>query len=172
MECTVRVTIVSMPDSGVIVQLPLEALPRLATAIAELVPSNAGRFMAALELGYLAASADGLDARERAALATTLEKVTGIGFDHDAFSAHFADLDEAVASLGRRERLARTAAEFETDDTREDAIRFAALVAMCDGKLNGPELEVLNEAGGHFHWSADKVHGLVTDAAARVRGGK
>lgn len=165
-----RVTLLGMPDDGVIVQLPGEAVARLSTAIAALVPPDASRFMAALELGYLAASADGLDTSERDALATTLERVTGIGFDHDAFAAHFADLDAAVSALGRRERLARTAAEFESDDARADAIRFAALVAMCDGTLRAPELEVLNEAGGHFKWSADKVHGLVTDAAARVRG--
>jgi tellurite resistance protein len=159
-----------MPDDGVIVQLPGEAVARLSTAIAALVPKDASRFMAALELGYLAASADGLDPSEREALATTLEHVTGIGFDHDTFAAHFADLDAAVSALGRRERLARTAAEFDSDDTRADAIRFAALVAMCDGTLRAPELEVLNEAGGHFNWNADHVHGLVTDAAARVRG--
>src|SRR5262245_240858 len=159
-----------MPDSGVIVQLPAEAVGKLSAAIASLVPQDANRFMAALELGYLAASADGLDHKERAALADTLERVTGIGFDHDAFAAHFADLDAAVSMLGRRERLARTAAEFDTDDSRADAIRFAALVAMCDGRLGAPELEVLNEAATHFHWDAAKVHGLVTDAAARVRG--
>ena len=159
-----------MPDDGVIVQLPGDAVGRLSTAIATLVPKDASRFMAALELGYLAASADGLDSTERDALATTLERVTGIGFDHDAFAAHFADLDAAVAALGRRERLARTVAEFDNDDARADAIRFAALVAMCDGTLRSPELEVLNEAGTHFQWNADKVHGLVTEAAARVRG--
>ena len=159
-----------MADSGVIVQLPGEAVTRLAAAIATLVPSDSNRLMAVLELGYLAASADGLDASEREALATTLERVTGIGYDHDAFAAHFADLEAAVAALGRRERVARTAAEFESDDTRADAIRFAALVAMCDGTLRAPELEVLNEAATYFRWSEDKVHGLVTDAAARVRG--
>jgi len=159
-----------MPDSAVIVQLPPEALPRLSSAIAQLIPGDRNRFMAVLELGYLAASADGLDARERDAIATTLERVTGIGYDHDAFAEHFADLDAAVAALGRRERLARTAAEFDSDDSRADAIRFAALVAMADGTLHAPELEVLNEAGHHFAWSHERVHGLVTEAAARVRG--
>jgi hypothetical protein len=170
MASAVRVTLLGMPDDGVIVQLPGEAVARLSTVIAALVPQDASGFMAALELGYLAASADGLDAAERAVLATTLERVTGIGFDHDTFATHFADLDAAVATLGRRERLARTAAEFESDDARADAIRFAALVAMCDGTLCAPELEVLNEAGSHFKWSVDQVRGLVTEAAARVRG--
>ena len=161
-----------MSDSAVIVQLPGDAVARLSTAIAALVPKDEARFIAALELGYLAASADGLDTAERDALATTLERVTGSGFDHDAFAAHFADLDNAVAALGRRERLARTAAEFEDEQARTDAIQFAALVAMCDGTLRAEELEVLGEAGAHFSWTAEKVHGLVTDAAARVRGAR
>jgi len=159
-----------MADSTAIVQLPAEALQRLPSAIASLVPTETERFMAALELGYLAASADGLDETERASIASTLERVTGIGFDHDAFNDHFADLDEAVLMLGRRERLARTAAEFETDEARADVIRFAALVAMADGELQTPELVVLEEAGSHFKWNADKIRTLVNDAAARVRG--
>lgn len=159
-----------MADSAVVVQLPPEALKGLPSAIAALVPKDSDRFIAALELGYLAASADGLDERERHSIATTLEQVTGIGFDHDSFAAHFADLDAAVDMLGRRERLARTAADFETDDARADAIRFAALVAMADGTLHESEMTVLVEAGSHFEWPEDKVRRLVNDAAARAGG--
>jgi tellurite resistance protein len=128
--------------------------------------------MAALELGYLAASADGLDETERDSIATTLEKITGIGFDHDTFAAHFSDLDAAVSTLGRRERLARTAAEFDNDDARANAIRFAALVAMSDGVLHTTELVVLEEVGTFFKFDPDRIRGLVTDAAARVGGGR
>jgi tellurite resistance protein len=166
----VRVTFVDMPDSGAIVQLPGDAVARLPAAIDALVPEDESRFLAVLELGYLAASADGLDPAERDVLAATLERVTRIGYDHDTFAAHFEDLDAAVAMLGRRERLARTAAELDSEDTRADAIRFAALVAMCDGTLQEAELEVLREAAGHFRWTPDKVLGLVREAAARVRG--
>ena len=161
-----------MSDNRVIVQLPADAVARLPAAIETLVPKERARFMAALELGYLAASADGLDGKERDALATTLERVTGIGYDHAAFAEHFADLDAAVATLGRRERLARTAAEFDTDDARANAIRFAALVAMCDGTLRELELEVLEEAGSHFQWSAAQIEDLVTEAAARIGGAR
>jgi hypothetical protein len=159
-----------MPHSAIIVQLPPDALPRLSSVLATVVPQSGGGFLAALELGYLAASADGLDDAERDTIAATLEKVTGIGFDHVAFMDHFADLDDAVEQLGRRERLARTAAEFETDEARAGAIHFAALVAMADGILHADELGVLTEAGAHFQWSAERVAGCVTEAAARVRG--
>jgi tellurite resistance protein len=155
-----------------VVRLPPDALPNLPSAIAALVPEGSDRFMAALELGYLAASADGLDDKERASLANTLTRITGIGFDHETFAAHFADLDAAVSMLGRRERLARTAAEFDTEEARADAIRFAALVAMADGTLNEPELTVLQELGSHYKWSAEHVKGLVTDAATRVGGAR
>jgi hypothetical protein len=161
-----------MGDSAVVVQLPPEALPHLPAAIAALVPKSSERFIAALELGYLTASADGLDDRERHQIATTLEQVTGIGFDHDSFAAHFGDLDAAVAALGRRERLARTAADFEDDASRADAIRFAALVAMADGALHASELTVLVEAGAHFHWPESKVRDLVTDVAAKTGGAR
>jgi tellurite resistance protein len=161
-----------MADSSVIVQLSAEALHRLPSAIASLVPSETDQFMAALELGYLAASADGLDVTERASIANALERVTGIGYDQAAFAAHFGDLDEAVAALGRRERLARTAAEFDSDEQREGVIQFAALVAMADGVLHAPELVVLEEAGSHFKWDAERIRRLVNDAAARLGGAR
>lgn len=160
-----------MADSAVVVQLPPEAMQRLPAAIAALVPKDSDHFVSALELGYLAASADGLDARERDVIATTLERVTGIGFDHDSFAEHFSDLDVAVDVLGRKERLARTAADFTDEEARANVIRFAALVAMSDGALHDTELTVLVEAGSHFSWTEDKIRSLVTDAAARTRGG-
>jgi len=153
-----------------VVQLPPGALSRLPATIAELVPTHSDRFLAALELGYLTASADGLDGSERDALAGVLERATQSKIDHATFEAHFFDLDAAVAALGRRERLARTAADFGTDDARADAIRFAALVAMADGTLHGDELAVLAEAATHFGWPAERVSALVQEAAARVRG--
>jgi tellurite resistance protein len=157
-----------MPELPVVVELPAEALSRLPSAIAQHVPRDHAPFMAALELGYLAASADGLEARERESIAATLQDVTGIGFDRLAFSQHFADLDHAVAALGRRERLARTAAEFETDDERTSVLKFAALVAMADGVLNEAELVVLQEAAAYFQWDAERVRTLVTEAAGAV----
>ena len=160
-----------MADSSVIVQLPASALPRLPAVLATVTPKDGPQFMAALELGYLAASADGLDEAERITIATTLSQVSGIDFDLETFSAHFADLEQAVFALGRRERLARTAADLETEAQRAEAMQFAALVAMADGTLAAPELEVLAEAGTtYFAWSVEKIRGLVDDVAARVGG--
>src|SRR5262249_11811114 len=52
----------------------------------------ARRFTALLELGYLVASADGLDPSERAALARLLEAVTGSAVDQPTLERHFEDL--------------------------------------------------------------------------------
>jgi hypothetical protein len=154
------------------VELRGDAVARIASAIAEVVPQDQDRFLAALELAYLAASADGLDATERDALALVLERATGSRIDHDTFAAHFLDLDSAVQMLGRRERLARTAADFTTDEMRADAIRFATLVAMADGRLHDAERGVLLEAGEHFAWKADRIDALIGDATARVGGAR
>lgn len=153
-----------------IVELTPGAVSGLASAISALVPEDPRAFIAALELGYLAASADGLDASERQMLASILERATKAMIDQAAFNAHFSDLDDTVAALGRRERLARTAADFETDEARANAVRFAALVAMADGFLGDAELGVLHEVGACFAYSAEKIRQLVDDAAAKLGG--
>jgi tellurite resistance protein len=158
--------------TAVVESLSHDALERLPAALAALVPEDPNAFMSALELSYLAASADGLDDKERDQIAHTLERVTGIGFPGEAFAEHFADLDESCEMFGRRERLARTAADFDTDESRADAIRFAALVAMADGTLHAHELAVLDECGSHFKWSAQKIRAIVSEVAASVRGAR
>ncbi|HEY5936177.1 MAG TPA: hypothetical protein VIU61_16115, partial [Kofleriaceae bacterium] len=80
----------------------------------------------------------------------------------------FADLDATVASLGRRERLARSAADFETEEARADAVRLAALIAMADGALHAPELLVLTELAAHFEWPPDRVRLLVDGVVAQL----
>lgn len=160
-----------MTASRSVVELPASALPQLSAAIAGVLSNNLPdqpTLVAMLELGYLAASADGLDDTERDELATILAKATKrdrVMIDVVAFRSHFEDLDAAVAMLGRRERLARTAAEFETEALRTSAIKFATLVAMADGTLHEHELGVLAEAAAHFNWTADRVRALVDEVA-------
>lgn len=163
-----------MPTSDVVAKLPDDARARLSVTLAPLVPPGGvtdARFLAAIELGYLVASADGLEPSERDVIAQLLEAATGRSFDVRTFDAHFRDLDAAVGMLGRRERLARTAAEFDTADRRADAIRFAALVAMADGILHEAELLVLCEAGSYFDWGAERVRAIVDDVVARAAAG-
>jgi hypothetical protein len=151
-------------------QLPtaewLQDSARAATSSPE--QAAAQRFQALLELGYLAASADGLDAGERAALAALLENVTGKAVDAATLDMHFKDLDAAASMLGRRERLARVAADLGDHVARAEAIAFAALVAMADGRLAEPEMGVLVDLGASFSQSADQVRRLVDGVAASM----
>jgi tellurite resistance protein len=128
----------------------------------------ARRFQTLLEIGYLVASADGFASEERASLARLLESVTGEAINHAALELHFRDLDDAVASLGRRERLARVAADLDDEAAGEEAIGLAALIAMADGALGRAELDALVELGEHIGMSAQRVRGVVDQAVERL----
>ncbi len=127
----------------------------------------ARRFQSLLEIGYLVASADGLADQEREALARLLEQLTDAVLDRAALELHFRDLDEAVAAMGRRERLGRAAADLDDDD-RDSALGFAAAIAMSDGWLGDAELAVLIELGAHMSIPADRARELVEQVVARV----
>ena len=126
-------------------------------------------FQSLLELGYLVASADGLADEERAALARLVEAATDSVLEQQMLRQHFRDLDGGAAVLGRRERLARVAATFEDSSAQEEAISFAALIAIADGKLAGPEATVLMELGRHFSYSEDEVRAVLSQVAASIR---
>lgn len=133
------------------------------------VPADADaarRFQTMLELAYLVASADGFAPAERVSLAALLERMTGAAVDHAALELHFRDLDDAVAALGRRERLARAAAEL--GDDAGEAIGLVAIVALADGQLGAPELEALIELGRHVGIGADRIRSLAEAAVTRV----
>lgn len=135
------------------------------------VQQTARQFQTLLEIGYLVASADGFAAQERASLASLLEKVTGSAIEHETLELHFRDLDEAVALLGRRERLLRTAADLEDEATAEEVISLVAMISMADGVLSADELAVLVELGGHVNIDADRVRGLAERVADEIKGG-
>lgn len=131
-------------------------------------PRALERFLSLLELAYLTASADGLADGERDALAHSIETATGGVIDAKMLLTHFADLDDASEMLGRRERLGRTAANFTDEPARDQALRFAAVVAMADGKLDDTEGEVLVELGDHFGYDAARVQIIVDDVAGQI----
>lgn len=126
-------------------------------------------FVSLLEIGYLVASADGFADEERNALADLLERATGKGVVHDELDLHFRDLEAACQMLGRRERLRRAAADFEGKDGHEEAVGFAALVALADGKLAGAENVALAELGSHFGFDDARVNEIVSGVVSRVK---
>ena len=129
--------------------------------------ASARAFQTVLELGYLVASADGFADAERESLSKLLESITGAALDHATLTLHFLDLDEAVGSLGRRERLARVAADIE-GAAAEEAVSLAALIAIADGQLSASELSVLEELGEHVSLGVERVREIVDDMAQRV----
>ncbi len=133
-------------------------------------PADAGaatRFQTLLELGYLVASADGFADEESVSLASLLERVTSSAIDRAALELHFRDLDQAVATLGRRERLARLAAELD-EAAAEEAIGLAATIAMADGRLSEAEHAVLLELGEHVQLSEGRIRAIVDEAAEQL----
>jgi len=126
-------------------------------------------FVSILELAYLVASADGFAEEERHTLASLLERLTGDAVHHDQLELHFKDLDDAVEMLGRRERLRRAAEDFGDATRQHEALGFAAVVALADGKLAEPENAALSELGGHFGFSPDETANVVGGIVQRVR---
>ncbi|MEZ4225589.1 MAG: TerB family tellurite resistance protein [Polyangiaceae bacterium] len=126
-------------------------------------------FQAVLEVSYLVASADGFADEERSALAQLLEGVTQAAVDHDTLELHFRDLDDACAMLGRRERMRRAVEDFSDEAARHQALCFAAIVAMADGKLAEPEAAALGELGHHLGCSPDQVAALTQQMAQTIR---
>jgi len=130
---------------------------------------DARYFQALLEIGYLVASADGLAAEERQALAELLEEATGKTVDQAVLRLHFEDLDQAVAMLGRHERLRRSAADLEELGAREEALGFATLVAIADGSFAEPEAQALIELGRDLAFSDEQIRSLVDQVVSQVK---
>lgn len=126
-------------------------------------------FASLLELGYLVASADGLAEQERDTLAQLVEHATAHAVDRHALMLHFHDLDATVAALGRSERLLRAAASFTGPVAREEALTFAALVAMADGSLEPEELAVLVRLGEQLSLSEREVRAVVDHVAEQIQ---
>lgn len=139
-----------------------DSLKQGAEAVTHDQPGTAAvHFQSLLEIGYLVASADGFAEAERHALATLLEAVLGRAVSQDDLELHFKDLDDAVEMLGRRERLRRAAEDFEDSLSRSEALGFAALVAVADGQLAGPEASALDELGSFLGLEPAEIQAAV-----------
>jgi tellurite resistance protein len=126
-------------------------------------------FQSLLEIGYLVASADGFAKEEGHALAELLSTVTGSRVSVDALELHFEDLAQACEALGRRERLRRAAEDFDDGLGRGEALGFAALVAVADGRLAPPEAATLKELAQHFGLTDAQLGEAVNDVITRLR---
>lgn len=130
-------------------------------------------FQSLVELAYLVASADGFSPAERASLALLIERATGRTVERELLEQHLAELEVQTDILGRHQRLARAAAEVRDQPSVDDALAFAALVAMADGTLAKPEHDALLELAGHLEIEPVQVRALVAvlvdDVERRLR---
>lgn len=127
-------------------------------------------FQSLVELAYLVASADGFSAAERASLALLIERATGRTVEHELLERHLAELEIQTDVLGRHQRFARAAAEVRDQPSVDDALAFAALVAMADGTMAQPEHQALLELAGHLEIEPVQVEALINVLVEDVKG--
>lgn len=130
-------------------------------------------FQSLVELAYLVASADGFSPEERASLAVLIERATMETVDHGLLEQQLVDLEAQTEVMGRHQRIARAAAEVKDQPSVDDALAFAALVAMADGRMAGPEQAALLEIAAHLDIERGQVEALigvlVEDVEGRLR---
>jgi tellurite resistance protein len=134
--------------------------------------STADEFFSALVEGaFLVASADDLlTDDETTALAETINFVAGERLSSDDFSAMLGSFAE-VRQLDGEEGRVRTLAEAIPDAAaRREILRFAILVALCDGELGDRERQTLAALGAAFGIEARWVDDTVARIAAVLNG--
>jgi tellurite resistance protein len=127
-------------------------------------------FQSLVELAYLVASADGFSAHERGSLALLIERATGRAVEHELLERQLGSLEEQAEAFGRHQRFARAAAEVRDQPSVDDALAFAALVAMADGRLAATEHDALLELAGHLHIEPVQVDALIGVLVEDVKG--
>jgi tellurite resistance protein len=127
-------------------------------------------FHALLEAGYLVAAADGLDDRERAALSGLIAEVTGSSLTGERLGALFAGFEQRRTAQGLESRLAQVAGAFEDFVAREEALGFAALVAIGDCTLSQKEAVALQAFGARLGFSVGEVQAVLDSVASALAG--
>jgi tellurite resistance protein len=129
------------------------------------VPKQNEVFKAAVEVGYLAALADGeVDDEETAAIVRAVEILsTGAVLEWEA--------EDIVAECARKaeaetpgKRAAAVGAELKALGQGEAGIYFAALVAHASKGIDKQEAEVLKEIGKAAGVTADRIKDIVKKA--------
>jgi len=126
-------------------------------------------FSSIVEASYLVAGSDGLDANEREAMTRLFAETTGQAVDPSELEVLFARFDELRESEGLEQRLAAVASSFEDFMEREEALSFAALVAISDTELSSKEAVALVALGARLGFSAGEVQ-IVLDGVATTLG--
>ncbi len=117
--------------------------------------------MALLETAFLVSSADGLAEQERSSLGELLVQSTGEVLHADGFVSMVERFEELLAEHGLDARVRAVAEEFDDFMAREEAMSFAALIAVADGELGIKEALVLLSLGKRLGFSPGEVQAVV-----------
>jgi tellurite resistance protein len=126
-------------------------------------------FLASLEAAYLVAAADGVDGPERAALGELVGAITGLDLQPEVLADHFATFDAAAKASSRAARVEGVAARLPDFVEREQALGFAAIVAMADQHFARKEARALIELGEAFGFSVGEVQALLDSLVGSIR---
>jgi tellurite resistance protein len=130
------------------------------------VPRQNEVFRAAVEVGYLAACADGeVDDEERAAIVRAVELLSeGAVIEWEAEDL-VSECEARFQAEGASKRAAAVGSELKALGQSEAGIYFAALVARASKGVDKKEAEVLKEVGKAAGVTADRVRDIVKKAS-------
>jgi len=125
-------------------------------------------FRAMIEASYLVAAADGLVEAEQDALSDLIAHTTGSAVDVETLQEMFARFDEMLKEHGLEGRLQAIASSFDDFMAREEAMSFAALIAISDGELAPAEEVALIALGARLDFSTGEVQAILNQVAAAL----
>jgi len=126
-------------------------------------------FGAMLEICYLVAAADGLAEQEHDALCDLIDYTTRSALKRKRLEALFEEMATRLAEQGLEARLDALAGELDDFMAREEALSFAALVAIADSVLAPKEAVTLIAIGKRFDFSVGEVQAVVDVVAATLQ---
>ncbi len=121
-----------------------------------------------IEASYLVAAADGLVEAEQDALSDLIAHTTGSAVDVETLQEMFARFDEMLKEHGLEGRLQAIASSFDDFMAREEAMSFAALIAISDGELAPAEEVALIALGARLDFSTGEVQAILNQVAAAL----
>jgi tellurite resistance protein len=144
---------------------------QLAAGAAQLVAESdedteaAGYVTALLETAFLVSSADGLAEQELRSLGELMVQSTGAVLGADAFGSLVEKFEQLLTEQGLEARVGAVAKHFDDFLAREEAMSFAALIAVADGELGTKEALVLLSLGKRLGFSPGEVQAVVNAVA-------
>ncbi len=125
-------------------------------------------FKAMIEASYLVAAADGLAKEEHDALSDLIAHTTGSAVDAKTLQEMFSRFDGQLEEQGLEGRLQAISSSFDDFMAREEAMSFAALIAISDGVLAPSEEVALIALGARLDFSTGEVQAILNQVAAAL----